>query len=103
MPGVWKVVPVCDLDFRAPDKDDFYIRSADGMCIAIVWGGPGTNRTDAALLAAAPQLLEALKDSTHRVRYLLQFASPELVDEIEREIAAWEAALALATGRAEGK
>ena len=59
--------------------------------------GSGVYRTDilefdhpdARLIAAAPQLLEALADAAHRIRWLMQFANVDK-EPIDRELAKWD-------------
>ena len=60
-PGPWSARPVDELDFRAPDHDDFCIVAENGLCPGIVWQYMDEGRANAALIAAAPDLLALAK------------------------------------------
>jgi hypothetical protein len=64
-PGPWKIVPAIE-GFRKPCEDgakDMAILGADGMCPGIIWDGVvgDTQKLNASLIAAAPDLLEAAR------------------------------------------
>lgn len=71
--------------------DVYAVRDSRGREIAY-----GITKYQAEVFAAAPELLEALEDAAHRVRWLLQFVSDQ--EPVEDELRKWDAAIAKATG-----
>lgn len=64
VPGPWKFAPVGEVDFRKPESEDFMIVDADMCCIGTLWGFAWKHgEPNARLIAAAPDLLEALSDA----------------------------------------
>lgn len=61
-PGPWLVVK-CDGGFRAFDTDDWTIIGQNKIVPALVWGGVAfeEGKANARLIAAAPEMLEALQ------------------------------------------
>jgi hypothetical protein len=63
-PGPWAVVELVDgYDIRAPEADCYIATASDPEA---VWGAIGPEE-DACLIAAAPELLEALEELFHLI------------------------------------
>ena len=56
-PGPWSIRPVDDLHFGEPTPQDACIITANGLCAGVVWQNRAGVSADAALIAAAPDLL----------------------------------------------
>ena len=107
-PGPW--ISPWDLPDGSPEEDFSYITGADGKCVigANWWDGPylAVTREDAALICAAPDLLEALEGlhTTVMELYRVSTATANYGDGQNRyadqdtQVAAARAAIAKARG-----
>lgn len=76
-PGPWEVKPVDSLDFRRPGEDgakDLCIVAANGICPGIVWDYLKEGEANARLFAAAPDMIEALREAEEALRSCYQVA-----------------------------
>lgn len=91
------------VECQDPERRFIYINSMPGMMgdVAVLYGAPGERFDDANLLAAAPDLLAALKD-THALLQatLLVINDAEARSIAKQQLDANRAAIAKATGGA---
>ncbi len=93
-PGPWRV---------EANRSAVYVL-AGNFCVATTaderTGNVAPAADNARLIAAAPELLEALTDAAHRIRYLLQFNASVIgeneAEDVSAELSRWEAVLAKA-------
>lgn len=89
-PGPWRTQPwPHERECMGADLGAMAVVGADGISPAVVWGGLESSEANARLIAAAPDLLEALKYA----RMYVETEGPE--DELEMV----DAAIAKAEGR----
>lgn len=80
--GPWKVIPATD-GFRAPGEGDYAIVNDSLICPCTVWGWT-EGAANAQLIAAAPELLEACRETVQSCHDLLEYAREALADHLLR-------------------
>lgn len=90
-PAPWKVIKEVE---RLPNSKE--IQTLDGKVIAEVFTDVAESAANARLIAAAPELLAALKNLLDDVEYARQYIEPGLIGA--RQVRAARAALALLEG-----
>ena len=88
-PGPWLVVK-CDGGFRAFDTDDWTIIGQNKIVPALVWGGVAfeEGKANARLIAAAPDLYEALSEMVTRYEAKADMSDVEAIEWHRRARAA---------------